>query len=76
MTYNIGGSYKDECCRFDSIEEAYAWLIEAFRTHFGEEVNLNDYTGGMAILDRPMFNVGMLEEELQYYRDGLLPVRL
>lgn len=70
MTYDMGDCYKDECCRFDSIEEAYAWLIEAFREHYGEEVNINDYTGGMVILDRPMFNVGMLEAELQYYRDG------
>lgn len=76
MTYNMGDRYKEKCYQFDSIEDAYAWLIDAFRTHFGEEVNLNDYTAGMAILDQPMFNVGMIEAELQYYRDGLLPIRL
>lgn len=76
MTYEIGGSYKNECCRFESIEEAYTWVIEAFRERFGEEVNLNNYTGGMAILDQPMFNVGMIEEELQKYREGTLGIRL
>lgn len=76
MTYDIGGSYKNECYRFDSIEEAYIWVIEAFRDRFGEEVNLNNYTGGMAILDQPMFNAGMIEDELQRYREGTLGIPL
>lgn len=76
MTYRIDGRFGDECYQFDSIEEAYEWVIAAFRDRFGEEVNLNDYTGGMAILDHPMFNAGMIEEELQQYRDGTIGIRL
>lgn len=76
MTYKMGGSFKDKCCRFDSIEDAYAWVIEAFRARFGEEVNLNNYTDGHATLDNPTFTAAMIEEELQKYRDGVLHIRL
>lgn len=76
MTYNMGNSYTDECYRFDSIEDAYTWVIDAFRENFGEEVNLNYYTDGMAWLDQPMFNVSMIEEELQKYRAGNLCIKL
>lgn len=69
-TYNIGKGYKDPCMHFDTVEDAYAWLIEKFRARFGEEVNRNYYTGGMIIYDQPMFSVAMIEYELQRYLAG------
>lgn len=76
MTYDIGGTYAESCYRFDTVEDAYAWVIEKFKARFGEEVNLNNYTDGMAILTYPIFNVAMIEYELQRYLAGELPIYL
>lgn len=70
--FNIGSDYADNWYRFESVEDAYAWAIEAFKEHYGDEVNLNDYTGGAIIFDKPMFNVSMIEFELQLYLSGEL----
>lgn len=75
MSYNMGDQIEN-AYRFDTIEEAYTWVIGLFREHFGEEVNLNHYTDGMAILDRPMFDAGMIEAELQGYKDKTISIRL
>lgn len=73
-TFNIGSDYADNWYRFDSVEDAYAWVIEAFKEHYGDEVNLNDYTGGAIIFDNPTFNIGMLELELQMHLSGKRPL--
>lgn len=73
-TFNIGSDYADNWYRFDSVEDAYAWVIEAFKEHYGDEVNLNDYTGGAIIFDKPTFNVSMIELELQMYLSGQRPL--
>lgn len=73
-TFNIGADYGDNWYRFDSVEDAYAWVIESFKEHYGDEVNLNNYTGGAIIFDNPTFNVGMLELELQMYLSGQRPL--
>lgn len=72
--FNIGSDYADNWYRFDSVEDAYAWAIEAFKEHYGDEVNLNDYTGGAIIFDKPTFNVSMIEFELQMYLNGQRPL--
>lgn len=72
VTYDADGGDKANCYYFDTVEDAYTWLIEKFRARFGEEVNRNNYTGGMIIYDEPMFNVAMIEYELMRYLAGNL----
>ena len=46
---------------FNSVAEAYDWLIEQFETNLGEQVNLN-WLGG-AIYDNPYFYLSTLKAE-------------
>lgn len=76
LNYTINGSSTDKCYSFDSVDDAYAWVIEAFKAKFGDEVNRNNYTGGAIIFDSPMFNVSMIQQELELYHKSLLRIQL
>ncbi len=52
---------------FDSVVEAYDWLIELFRDTFGEKVNLNDIYAPHVYLDNPDFYLERLEQERDRY---------
>lgn len=58
LTFNDG---KD--LGFDSVGEAYDWLIELFRDTFGEEVNRNDLYAPYIYYDKPYFYLSTLEYE-------------
>lgn len=53
---------------FNTERDAYDWLIELFRSTFGESVNLNEYTQGAIIFDNPMLSLAQLiaERDLIY----------
>lgn len=48
---------------FDSVTEAYNWMIEQFHENFGEKVNLNKLYYPQIILDNPHFYLSTLEAE-------------
>ena len=45
---------KEDAYYFESVDEAYAYVMELFEKRFGEKVNLNTYSGGQFILDSPI----------------------
>lgn len=48
---------------FDSVVEAYDWLIQLFRDTFGDSVNRNELYAPDIILDEPYFYLSALEAE-------------
>lgn len=56
---------KGDNLAFDSVVEAYDWLIETFRNTFGEKVDLNKLYP--VILDQPYFYLSGLEKERERF---------
>lgn len=52
---------------FDSIKDAYDWIIEYFKNNFGESINLNDYSDGSYDYTYPMVYLSDLISERDYY---------
>ncbi len=57
---------KDTPLAFDSLRDAYDWLIDTFRERFGESADLNKYITS-AIYDNPMVYLSDLIAERDYY---------
>lgn len=74
ITYNR--KKKDCAYYFESVDEAYAYVMELFEKRFGEKVNLNTYSGGQFILDSPILYLESVKEELEAWHEGKLHLRL
>ncbi len=55
---------KEDAYYFESVDEAYAYVMELFEKRFGEKVNLNTYSGGQFILDSPILYLESVKDEL------------
>lgn len=67
---------KEDAYYFESVDEAYAYVMELFEKRFGEKVNLNTYSGGQFILDSPILYLESVKDELEAWHEGKLHLRL